>query len=137
MNWQCRFSRKGSCDCRRSADDAEMFLHLEMSSVRRWPQCCTSTDKDLNKVRKVVRSMSWREKKEKWQWSPALLCSPVADVVTAGKVQVLQSAEVRRCLSQAVVADPRAVAERKAGQAAAVTGHGDQTGVADLRQHGE
>lgn len=50
---------------------------------------------------------------------------------------MLQSVEVRRRLRQAAVADPRAVAERQAGEAAAVTGHGHQTGVADLRQHGE
>lgn len=47
MNWQCRFSRNGSCDWRRSTYATEMFLHLEMSSVRRRLQCCTSRNNDL------------------------------------------------------------------------------------------
>lgn len=50
---------------------------------------------------------------------------------------MLQPAEVRRRLRQAAVADPRAAAELQAGEAAAVTGHRHQAGVADLRQHGE
>lgn len=138
MNWQCRFSKKGSCDWRRSADVAEMFLHLEMSSVRRRLQCCASRDKDLKKVHKVQRSTSLRtERKKKSRGASGSRRSPVADVVAAGKVQVLQSVEVRRCLCQAAVTDPRTVAERQAGQAAAVTGHRHKAGVADLCQHGQ
>lgn len=50
---------------------------------------------------------------------------------------MLEPAEERRSLSQAAVADAGAVAERQAGEAAAVPGHRGHAVVADLWQHGQ
>ena len=50
---------------------------------------------------------------------------------------MLQSAEVWCGAGDAVVADPGAVAESQAGEAAAVPGHRHQAGITDLREHGQ
>lgn len=50
---------------------------------------------------------------------------------------MLQAVEVGGSLRHAAVADPRAVAERQAGEAAAVPRHRHQAGVGDLGQHGQ
>lgn len=60
--------------------------------------------------------------------------SPVSHVVTAGEVEVLQPAEVRRSLGHPAVGDSRAVAEGQAGEAAAAPRYRRQAGVADVAQ---
>lgn len=48
---------------------------------------------------------------------------PVSDVITTREVEMLQSVQVRCSLCHSAVTDTRAVAERQAGEAAAVPGH--------------
>ena len=50
---------------------------------------------------------------------------------------MLQPAKVWRSAGDAVVADPGAVAESQAGEAAAVPGHRPQAGITDLGEHGQ
>lgn len=105
-----------------------MLLHLETSSVRRRLQCCSSRNRDLegpgSKGQTEGALSFWATRGD----------SPVGHVVTTGEVEVLQPVEVRRRLGDPAVADPGAVAERQAGEAAAVPRHRHQAGVADLRQ---
>lgn len=59
----------------------------------------------------------------------------VGNRVAAGHEQMLQSVEERKGPRHALVTDLGTVAERQAGEAAAVIGYGHQAVVTDLGQH--
>lgn len=110
-----------------------IFLHLEISRVRRRLQCWSSVNNDLergSKVRRGIAAASGVRGGRVWN-------SPVAHVVTAGEVEVLQPAEMRRRLGDPTVADSRAAAEGQAGEAPAVARHRHQAGVGELAQQGQ
>lgn len=106
-----------------------MFLHLEMSSVRRRLQCCSSRNNDLKGVKGQTehRAVGFARAGD----------SPVGNIIATGEVEVLQPVEVRRRLGDPAVSDSLAVAEGQAGEAPAVPRHRHQAGVRDLGQHGQ
>lgn len=117
----------------------DMLLQREMSRVCRRLQCCTSRNKDLRGHKKRSRIQDFKRTSGGYGYSRrgAARHSPVGDVITTGEVEVLQPVQVRCSLCHSAVTDARAVAERQAGEAAAVPRHRRQAGVGDARQHGK
>lgn len=100
-----------------------MFLHLEMSSVRRRLQCWTRRNKDLEGLKDQEIREAIFLRGHKYSSHGVICCSPVSDVITTREVKMLESEEIRCSLCNPMVADSWAVVEGQAGEAAAVQGY--------------